>query len=166
MTRLRPNRLLYALAIILAGALCFVRWLTPQLSATVLTAEHPVTALFLGLILAGLAWFLFILIIRKTTLSGKALFGFLLLMGLALRVMFFSSTPVYENDYLRYLWDGSVTASGEDPYRFSPTEVFEAGKAGARSVPDLTRLAIQSNEADYITGDINSPNLTTRLPHY
>ena len=164
MTRLRPNRLLYALAIILAGALCFVRWLTPQLSATVLTAEHPVTALFLGLILAGLAWFSFILIIRKTTLSGKALLGFTLFIGLALRVIFFDSTPVYENDYLRYLWDGSVTASGEDPYRFSPTEVFEAGKAGARSVPDLTRLAIRSNEADYITGDINSPNLTTIYP--
>jgi len=31
-------------------------------------------------------------------------------------------------------------------------------------VPDLTRLAIQSNEADYITGDINSPDLTTIYP--
>jgi len=78
--------------------------------------------------------------------------------------MFFGSTPVYENDYKRYLWDGSVVASGENPYRFSPLEVFEAGEPGASSVPDLARLAIRSNEANYLTGEINSATLTTIYP--
>lgn len=97
-------------------------------------------------------------------MSKRSAFALLLLLGLILRLMFFGSTPVYENDYKRYLWDGSVTAFGENPYRFSPAEIFEAGEVGARSVPDLTRLALRSNAADYITGEINSPNLTTIYP--
>jgi hypothetical protein len=78
--------------------------------------------------------------------------------------MFFGSTPVYENDYKRYLWDGAVVASGENPYRYSPTEIFEASKPGARSVPDLAKLAVMSNQADYLTAQINSPALTTIYP--
>jgi len=78
--------------------------------------------------------------------------------------MFFNSTPVYENDFKRYLWDGSVTASGENPYRFSPDEIFKAGEPGASSIPDLATLAIRSNEADYLAAQINSPTLTTIYP--
>lgn len=113
---------------------------------------------------AGAAWFALIVITRKIEVSGRTLIAFFLLLGLSLRLLFFGSTPVYENDYKRYLWDGSVVASGENPYRFSPAEVFEAGEVGAKSVPDLTRLALRSNEADYFTGEINSPALTTIYP--
>lgn len=164
MIRLRPIQILCALAISLAGALFYMRLLTSAFQNSRLTAEHPVIALCLALTIAGVAWVGFILTLRKTELSGKAVLAGLLLLGLALRVMFFGSTPVYENDYKRYLWDGSVVASGENPYRYSPSEIFAAGEIGAKSEPDLARLAIRSNTADYITGEINSPTLTTIYP--
>lgn len=164
MTSLRPIQKFCVLAILLAGALFTVRWITPAFGTDSFTFDHPVIALCSALIIAGLAWLGFVIILRKTEISGKSVLALFLLLGLGLRLMFFGSTPVYENDYKRYLWDGAVVASGENPYRFSPTEVFEAGKTGAQSVPDLTRLAIQSNEADYITNEINSPTLTTIYP--
>ncbi len=164
MTSIRPVRSLSALAILLAGALFVVRGLTPQFASGTVTLEHPVIALSAALIIAGIAWCAFVLILRKKAVSGRAMLGTYFLLGLVLRLIFFNSAPVYENDYKRYLWDGAVVASGENPYRFSPTEIFEAGKPGARSIPDLTWLAMKSNDAGYITAEINSPKLTTIYP--
>jgi len=93
-------------------------------------------------------------IIGHTEFSAKTLLPIFLLIGVGLRLVFFGSTPVYENDFKRYLWDGAVTASGENPYRFSPAEIFEAGEPGARSVPDLARLAIKSNTYNGIHMDV------------
>jgi len=142
----------------------FVRGGTPEFASGTLTENHPVIALCSALIIGGTAWFGLVLTLPKTKIPVKALFAFCLLVGFGLRLTFFDSTPVYENDFKRYLWDGAVTAAGENPYRFSPAEIFEAGEPGARSKPDLARLAIQSNDADYITGEINSPTLTTIYP--
>lgn len=164
MTTPRPTLWIYALALFLAGALLFVRYITPEFAPGTLTSDHPVIALCTGLCVAGITWVFLSLSLRKFTILNKALVAALLLLGLLLRISYFGSPPVYENDYKRYLWDGSVVASGENPYRFSPSEIFEAGESGARSEPDLTRLAIRSNEADFITGDINSPQLTTIYP--
>ena len=164
MTSIRPVQSLSALAILLAGALFVLRWLTAEFGAGTLTLEHPVIALCSAMIVAGIAWFAMVLVFRKHPVSGRVMLAIFLLLGLAMRLIFFDSKPVYENDYKRYLWDGAVVASGENPYRFSPTEVFEAGKPGARSIPDLTWLAMKSNEAGYITSEINSPTLTTIYP--
>ena len=164
MTLPRPILIPFALAIILAGALLFIRWLTPEFASGTLTENHPVIALCSALVISGAAWFVLTFGLRKTYATAKTLLPFCLLLGLGLRLAFFGSTPVYENDYKRYLWDGAVTAAGENPYRFSPAEIFEAGEPGARSIPDLAMLAIKSNEADFITGEINSSTLTTIYP--
>lgn len=164
MTSQRSILTLSALAIILAGALLIVRCITPEFASHRVITDHPVILLCGTLMISGTAWFLMMLTLRKTSISGRTILAGGLLLGLSLRVMFFGSHPVYENDYKRYLWDGSVVASGENPYRFSPAEIFEAGEPGARSTPDLARLAIQSNNAGYITGEINSPALTTIYP--
>jgi hypothetical protein len=164
MTFSRPILVSFALASILAGALLTVRWITPEFATGSLTENHPVITLCSALVIGGTAWFALTLGLRKTYASAKTLLPFCLLLGLGLRLAFFGSTPVYENDYKRYLWDGAVTAAGDNPYRFSPAEIFEAGEPGARSIPDLARLAIKSNDADFITGEINSSTLTTIYP--
>ena len=162
---IRPVHNISALTILLAGALFVLCWLTPEFASETVTLEHPVVALCSAIMVAGLAWVALVLVLRKKeVITSRKMLAIFLLLGLGLRLIFFNSTPVYENDYKRYLWDGAVVASGENPYRFSPTEVFEAGKPGARSIPDLTWLAMKSNEADYITAEINSPSLTTIYP--
>ena len=164
MTSIRPIQTLYGLAIVLAGSLASVWWLTQEFAPETLTLDNPVIRLCAGLIISCLAWCAILFTLRKDSQSIRAIFPIFLLLGLGLRLMFFNSIPVYENDYKRYLWDGSVAAAGENPYRFSPTEIFEASKPGARSIPDLARLAVQSNQADLLTGEINSPDLTTIYP--
>ena len=163
-TTTRPILSLCAFAILLAGALLYARHLTGDFAPDTFTGDHPVIAFCIALITAGVAWCGLLAILRTSKISGKHLTAVLLLLGLSLRLMFFGSTPVYENDYKRYLWDGAVTAAGENPYRFSPSEVFAAGEPGAQSVPDLTRLAIKSNEANYFASEINSSKLTTIYP--
>jgi hypothetical protein len=45
---------------------------------------------------------------------------FVLLTGFAMRIMHWGTAPILEDDYLRYLWDGAVTAAGLDPYAAAP----------------------------------------------
>lgn len=153
-----------ASAIILAGALFCLRLLTPAFGPGTETLDHPVIALCIAMIIAGLAWMAFIPALRRQAALPRAVLPMIIVLGLALRILFFGSSPVYENDYKRYLWDGAVTAEGANPYKYSPRQIYEAGQPGARSVPELATLAIFSNENDYITSHINSPDLTTIYP--
>jgi hypothetical protein len=113
---------------------------------------------------AGVGWFALLILFRRETPQSKTILTGFLLLGVILRVLFFGSQPIYENDYKRYLWDGAVTAAAANPYTYSPSEIFEASEPGTASVPELARLAVMSNEADYLTGEINSPTLTTIYP--
>jgi len=164
MTLTRPRFRYFGLASIVAGALLFIRLISPEFAAGTPTEDHPVILLCSALLIGGAAWFGLVLALRRTNTTGRMLLPFCLFVGIALRAAFFGSTPIYENDYKRYLWDGAVTAAGENPYRYSPQDIFEAGKPGARSEPDLARLAMKSNAADDIARDINSSTLTTIYP--
>lgn len=47
----------------------------------------------------------------------------------------FAKHLLYDDDLWRYLWDGHVTASGENPYLRSPAEIAEAEEAGSLPEP-------------------------------
>jgi len=167
MSRIIP--LFSASAIVLAGALLSIRLLTPSFAAGTQTYDHPAIALCLTMIIAGAAWLALLPLLRQMRLPDKSalpaiMVPAIILLGLVLRLLFFGSDPVYENDFKRYLWDGAVTAIGANPYEYSPHDIYEASKLGASSVPDLARLAVFSNDANGITGEINSPVLTTIYP--
>ncbi len=51
---------------------------------------------------------------------SKASFARLFAVAVLARLLVLPSTPVLENDYLRYLWDGRVLAHGVNPYRYAP----------------------------------------------
>ncbi|MCS5489742.1 glycosyltransferase family 87 protein [Algoriphagus limi] len=42
--------------------------------------------------------------------------------GLFLRLLLFNVTPPWSEDYARFLWDGEVVLSGENPYEFTPNQ--------------------------------------------
>lgn len=120
-------------------------------------------ALVSALLAASVAWFWLMLRLRGAALARVALIG-LLVFGAVLRVLFAGSTPVYEDDYRRYLWDGAVVAHGLDPYSYSPAQVSAAAKPGTASVPELAELALLSREAPALVRGINNPTLTTIYP--
>ena len=57
--------------------------------------------------------------------SAKWLIFWIVLAGLGMRIALFGSTPAFEDDHYRYLWDGAVTANGGNPYAHSPDAVWQ-----------------------------------------
>jgi alpha-1,6-mannosyltransferase len=80
----------------------------------------------------------------------------IILGGLIARLILCASEPVLEDDYQRYLWDGAVTASGHNPYRFAPSTIIEAGASGP--------LGFLSQRASTILERVGHAELTTIYP--
>ena len=55
------------------------------------------------------------------------------------RVLLLFSDPIAEIDIYRYLWDGAVSTSGVNPFRYAPQQVL-AANAGDAQPEDLERL--------------------------
>jgi alpha-1,6-mannosyltransferase len=55
---------------------------------------------------------------RRGTLSVR----WIVLLGLALRLLFLPQTPTLSDDYYRYLWDGQVQTAGINPYLYPPDD--------------------------------------------
>jgi hypothetical protein len=150
------------LTVVLAAALLAVRTLSGAWVSGTTTTDHPVAALFLLLTLSGLAWLGLVIGLRRVSPSRPALW-FALLMGLALRLAFFGSTSVYEDDWQRYLWDGGVVAEGLDPYEYSPQTIREAAQRDTVEAGLQPYVALNQRSSD-LTGRINNADLTTIYP--
>jgi alpha-1,6-mannosyltransferase len=98
---------------------------------------------------------------RSQGSSAPSVLVWILLVGLAMRVIMLFSTPILEDDFYRYLWDGAVVARGYNPYTYAPQAFL--GQPGATDSPPeaLRELAVASGE---IVGRINFPHLTTIYP--
>jgi hypothetical protein len=119
----------------------------------------PVLWLAAGLVLAGLVYFLCLPSLIAGSLSCdprevRLIVAGMIAAGLAARLVLFTSEPILEDDYQRYLWDGAVTANGHNPYALSPKEA--RAQDGA-----LGQLAREGGE---IVRRINHPELRTVYP--
>ncbi len=94
--------------------------------------------------------------------------GIIFAIGLIARLMMFSSNPVLEDDWHRYLWDGASVVNGVDPYEFSPAEASLASPFGDEiefaDDPKLRRLQTLSQENEVLHSRINYPFLKTIYP--
>jgi alpha-1,6-mannosyltransferase len=108
-------------------------------------------------ILIGILFFLAIINIKKIPLTENWI-AWILFTGLFARLILIPSSPILEDDYYRYLWDGAVTANEFNPYSLSPIQV----QNHAPEVPDkIIKLADQSGE---IINKINHPKIKTLYP--
>ncbi|MBI2192580.1 MAG: DUF2029 domain-containing protein [Planctomycetes bacterium] len=94
--------------------------------------EEPGRArqLFIPAHLFGCGFFLAALATVRRQPDDPRHLGLILAAGLLYRVILLPTTPILEDDYFRYLWDGKVLAHGMNPYEFAPAEVleFQAGR--------------------------------------
>ena len=117
--------------------------------------------LFVGIeVLAGAIYLVSALTARSAP-EGQTTLACIIVVGLVMRAILFGSTPVQEDDFYRYLWDGAVTASGINPYSYSPQHAVESIADPDPLVPELQRLASQSGT---IASRINHPDLRTIYP--
>ncbi len=121
----------------------------------------------------GVASAVYLASVLLATRRGAPPAWFVVLGAVALRATMLLSSPIQEDDFYRYLWDGKVVASGVDPYGFSPHEIarFAAGERPDTGDPDADRdlerlLAIRdaSPANRVILERVNHPGLRTIYP--
>lgn len=124
--------------VLLHGAMT---WLSHEFVYTRPLADKPILSLVALQLAAGAV---FLLAVRRMLGDEQPLANRLPLIlgiGIALRIVTLPSTPVLENDFYRYLWDGALTAHGINPYLYAPAQVLDPDSA----LPPLVRqLADQS----------------------
>jgi len=137
----------------------FLLALSSRFTAGYSLAERPILLLAGLEILAGLVWLVAVWPPSTWRPSGRGLW-FMIAVGILLRGLMLFSTPILEDDYWRYLWDGAVTAQGHSPYAHSPQE-FLMVEESTRLPPDLQSLA---DEDHGVLSHINHPSLRTIYP--
>ncbi len=139
---------------VLASAVAFTR-ISTHAETDLILGLFPVTWVVLIGSLSGTLFLTVPALIRHLAISRATLIG-MIIIGLASRLILFGSAPLWEIDYLRYLWDGSMVVNGLSPYLWSPEDIL-AGRAPEAA----TSLALQANG---LVEQINYPHLRTIYP--
>ncbi len=122
--------------------------------------ERPVL-LLVGLeLIAGVAWLAAVWPPAGVRASRGSAF-FMLAVGAILRGLMLPSTPILEDDFYRYLWDGAVVAHGHNPYARAPQEFLDPGGAVSGEAAGLIALA---RDGQAVLARINHPSLRTIYP--
>jgi len=134
---------------------------SPQFGYDFTVHDMPVLAFTAALVFAGALFQLLPRLIARTEsengVSLRPILLFVFSAGLVMRLILFTSEPVLEDDYQRYLWDGAVTANGINPYTVVPANAKLADPA----TNPLGRLAVESGP---LLGRVNHPELRTLYP--
>lgn len=132
--------------------------LSPRFSSVYPLLHRPVLLLVALEFLAGLTWLAAVWSRATVGWCGRSLF-FMLGVGVMLRGLLCFSTPMLEDDYWRYLWDGAVLAHGQSPYAHAPQEFLAtAGSADSSLLPSVAR------DGHAVLERINHPALRTIYP--
>ncbi len=112
------------------------------------------------LVLTGFVYLLIVQGFRNTSFS-RGLFAWIITIGAIIRFSMMTSTPILEDDFYRYLWDGGVLANGSNPYAYSPEEILNA-KNDFDPVPSSLRQLAE--ESGPVIARVNHPHLRTIYP--
>lgn len=151
--------LLIVTSLLLTIFYIFLTVLSSEFTSGTPLIDKPIPFLVSILSVSGLIYLLSLKILKQISPFQKVLPG-VLLVGLLFRVIVIFSNPILENDYFRYLWDGSVTANGINPYLYSPDEID--GEDKRTDIPEnLIQLRSEYGE-DFKR--INHPHIRSIYP--
>ncbi len=164
------GRKMWAGAVVMGG-LCLSLLAVRILSARFTYGVEPSAATIIATIglmaAAGVAYCVLFFLIPKVE-SKRAFIGPMIIAGLALRLLFFWSTPVYEDDWHRYLWDGATVSAGINPYAHPPAAARAVDAFGApiplSDDPDLRQLQTLARAHPDLHYRINYPYVSTIYP--
>ncbi len=123
--------------------------------------HRPILA-FVGLY-AG-AFVLYLLALRGLPRLPRQRLDVLLILGCAVlfRVVLLFSTPIQEDDFYRYLWDGQMVAHGLNPYSVAPRTVLEEG--GSEELRRYATMPADGARFALILSRVNHPEVPTIYP--
>jgi hypothetical protein len=128
-------------------------------------ADHSLLSI---LALFGVAFGCYLIAIRVAVRAPQdgPLLGLIVLAAVIFRLTLLASDPIEEIDLYRYLWDGQVSKSGVDPFRYSPAQVLVASPGDALP-EDLARLVSLRDGSSVTRGileHVHFGELTTIYP--
>lgn len=144
--------------LLLAAPLAAISAISPTLAQEGAGDTPFIIPLVLLMTAAG-SVYLVAMLLLKDFLLHKGQLAWIILLGLFLRLSMFGSTPILEDDFYRYMWDGAVLAHGFNPYRHAPQEVLHGKSA---QVP--TGLRQLAEEGGHVLEKMNYPRLRTIYP--
>ncbi|MEW6359061.1 MAG: glycosyltransferase family 87 protein [Planctomycetota bacterium] len=86
--------------------------------------QHPIVGFLALWFIAFALYFVGIRFASRVKRRAAAL-AVIAVFGAAFRLTMWQTPPILEDDIYRYLWDGYVTAHGQNPFRFAPVEVAQ-----------------------------------------
>jgi len=146
------------------GYAVFLVWFSGLPPYAPLAGFDPVIGLVAASMLAGLVLVWSARAIARTpcVMAGTNTLAIIILAGVGMRLLMLASEPILEQDFLRYLWDGGLTANGINPYLYSPAEIFSPTKGLSGPAPNAVQdLARQANG---LVESITYPDLRTIYP--
>lgn len=134
------------------------------------TGNHFLTAIFLLVLVLGnlLMGYLipresFTILFLTFLLSFLAMLGlfwqwrqlknwiWVFFLGLVLRLGMLGAVPSWSEDYVRFLWDGEVVLLGENPYRFTPTQLLDSVEVAEKDYQFFQTAYPLLNSPDYFS---------------
>ena len=127
--------------------------LSPRFAYGVEIQERPAHLAAVILIGAGVVF----LVAARTIprVPSRRLLWWVFGAGVAMRAIMLSSTPILEDDFYRYLWDGGLLAHGISPYAHTPAD------AATSSSGKLHKLAADSG---HVLSRVNHAEIRTIYP--
>jgi len=111
-------------------------------------------------ILAG-SVFAFAVIFGANQLKNRNIVWLIIISGIIARLILIPSSPILEDDYNRYIWDGAVLTEGINPYKYSPLEIGNDSISANSEISALHNLSVK---AGVIFQRINFPGVRTIYP--
>jgi len=159
--------MLAAIGAVLFVAFAAIRFVSP---AFFYGSQPPLVIIifFISLMMiSGLCFLFLFFVIARIKLNSRVLF-ISITAGVVFRLLFFGSTPVYEDDWHRYLWDGAAVSAGVNPYIYAPADaVMVDGFGTAVPLSDdagLRRLQELGRDHPVVLDRINYPFISTIYP--
>ncbi|MGI9553793.1 MAG: hypothetical protein ACR2NC_02625, partial [Thermodesulfobacteriota bacterium] len=115
-TKLKKSSVVYLSGLLLLITTSVLLLISYDFAAETVITGRPVIPFVIVLILSSVIYLVAVNFRFSGTNFKKILF-YIFIIGLLIRVITLFSIPVLEDDYFRYLWDGSVTANGINPYK-------------------------------------------------
>jgi rSAM/selenodomain-associated transferase 2/rSAM/selenodomain-associated transferase 1 len=131
-------------------------WLSPHFAWDAAIDSKPVVPFVLIQLAAGIAYLLTLRALERS--SARVLLGLVIVTGLAMRLLQFPATPILEDDFYRYLWDGALALHGVNPFAHVPADLL----SGDASLPDEGAPLIEQGRE--VLARINHPWLRTIYP--
>ncbi len=149
--------------------------MAPSFAWNIRFGDRPILQFIGGMTLLSIVFVGLVLRLQRRPTASPARAGsgvaLVFIAGLIARLVLLPTTPILEDDHYRYLWDGAVTAAGQNPYAYPPARFVSPPGIAAL----LDSLALDPTPPppgfEQLTADgqatlvrINNPHIATIYP--